>query len=140
MIGTVRTGKGKTMYDKLYDELVERLRAGSYTFEELSIILPRAADAIEELCMKLHGDEAAISGMKREIERMVVSNTSNMYRITQDERERIVSWLGKFCRHIDNFDISLNDDENTEFFKEKMYQQFGWEKTSNCGARMEDEP
>lgn len=50
-------------------------------------------------------------------------------RITQDERERIVSWLGKFCRHIDNFDISLNDDENTEFFKEKMYQQFGWEKT-----------
>lgn len=37
--------KGKTMYD----ELVERLRAESYTLEELSIILPRAADAIEEL-------------------------------------------------------------------------------------------
>ena len=53
----------------------------------------------------------------------------NTDRITQDEREHIVSWLGKFCRHIDNFDISLNDYENTEFFKEKMYQQFGWEKT-----------
>lgn len=53
----------------------------------------------------------------------------NTDRITQDERKRIVSWLGKFCRHIDNFDISLNDYENTEFFKEKMYQQFGWEKT-----------
>ena len=53
----------------------------------------------------------------------------NTDRITQDERERIVSWLGKFCRHIDTFDISLNDHENTEFFKEKMYQQFGWEKT-----------
>ena len=32
----------------------------------------RAADAIEELSMKLHGDEAAISGMQHEIERMVV--------------------------------------------------------------------
>ena len=33
----------------MYDELVERLRAKSYTLEELSIILPKAADAIEEL-------------------------------------------------------------------------------------------
>ena len=33
----------------MYDELVERLRAESYTLEELSIILPKAADAIEEL-------------------------------------------------------------------------------------------
>lgn len=32
-----------------YEELVDRLRAGTYTVEELSIILPRAADAIEEL-------------------------------------------------------------------------------------------
>ena len=32
-----------------YDELVDRLRAGTYTAEELSIILPKAADAIEEL-------------------------------------------------------------------------------------------
>lgn len=53
----------------------------------------------------------------------------NTDRITQDEKDRIISWLGKFCRHIDNFDISLNDYENTEFFKEKMYQQFGWTKS-----------
>ena len=33
----------------MYDELVARLRAGTYTVEELSIILPKAADAIEEL-------------------------------------------------------------------------------------------
>lgn len=33
----------------MYNELVERLRSGSYTLEELSIILPRAAEAIEEL-------------------------------------------------------------------------------------------
>lgn len=32
-----------------YTELIERLRAGTYTVEELSIILPDAADAIEEL-------------------------------------------------------------------------------------------
>jgi len=36
-------------------------------------LMHRAADAIEGLSMKLHGDEAAIAGMKREIERMVVS-------------------------------------------------------------------
>ena len=33
----------------MYNELVERLRAKSYTLEELSIILPKAADAIEKL-------------------------------------------------------------------------------------------
>ena len=32
-----------------YEELVDRLRAGTYTAEELSIILPKAADVIEEL-------------------------------------------------------------------------------------------
>ena len=39
---------GQTMYN----ELVERLGAKSYTLEELSIILPRAADVIEELMRK----------------------------------------------------------------------------------------
>lgn len=33
----------------MYDELIPRLRAGEYTLEELSIILPKAADAIEKL-------------------------------------------------------------------------------------------
>lgn len=41
---------------------------------ESTLLLNETADAIEELSMKLHGDEAAIAGMKREIERMVVSN------------------------------------------------------------------
>ena len=35
-----------------YEELVDRLRAGTYTAEELSIILPKAADAIEEQLQK----------------------------------------------------------------------------------------
>ena len=37
----------------IYKELVERLRAGAFTVEELSIILPKAADAIEELSKKV---------------------------------------------------------------------------------------
>lgn len=37
----------------MYDELVERLRAGTDTVEELSILIPKAADAIEELTAKV---------------------------------------------------------------------------------------
>lgn len=37
----------------MYDELIQRLRAGEYTLEELSIILPKAAEAIEELQQKI---------------------------------------------------------------------------------------
>ena len=58
-----------------YEELVERLHkriASTTAGSPLQDDLLEAADAIEELSMKLHGDEAAISGMKREIERMVV--------------------------------------------------------------------
>lgn len=43
------------------------------------------------------------------------------------EHRRLLSWLGKFCRHIDNGDTWLTDEENTAFFKEKMKQQFGWD-------------
>lgn len=42
-----------------------------------------AADAIEELGMKLHGDEAAIAGMKREIERMVVAGKPRWIPVTE---------------------------------------------------------
>ena len=44
-----------------------------------------------------------------------------------EERRRLLSWLGKFCRHIDNGDAWLTDEENIAFFKEKMKQQFGWD-------------
>ena len=65
----------------MYENLVKRLRK----YAEVHCPLDRAsgicgcnareaADAIEELSMKLHGAEAAIAGMKREIERMVVSH------------------------------------------------------------------
>ena len=42
-----------------------------------------------------------------------------------EEHRRLLSWLGKFCRHIDNGDSWLTDEENIAFFKEKMKQQFG---------------
>ena len=55
----------------MFEELVKRLRnfSGTDNIAEFA----EAADAIEGLSMRLHGDEAAIAGMKREIERMVVS-------------------------------------------------------------------
>lgn len=77
------------------DELVERLR---YCSEEqngcgmcalssdcvLRVgLLTQAANAIEELSMKLHGDEAAIAGMKREIARMVVAGKPRWIPMTE---------------------------------------------------------
>ena len=65
-----------------YDELIAALRfcdggecdgCCEYKKEHgCDTLLRDAANAIEALSMKLHGDEAAIAGMKREIERMVV--------------------------------------------------------------------
>jgi len=65
----------------MYDELIKALHEGAEFLEcstpgiknSFAKMCHNAADAIEELSMKLHGDEAAIAGMKREIERMVVS-------------------------------------------------------------------
>ena len=62
----------------MYEGLVMRLReveemSKAAVFNEAMRLTGKAADAIEELNMRLHGDEAAISGMKREIERMVVN-------------------------------------------------------------------
>ena len=47
----------------------------------------------------------------------------------QEEHKRMISWLSKFCRHIDNGDKWLTDEENLKFFREKMKQQFGWSDT-----------
>ena len=58
----------------MYEELVKRLRYKAGWDE--SGDLEQAADAIEKLSMRIHGDEAAIAGMKREIERMVVADKS----------------------------------------------------------------
>lgn len=49
-----------------------------------------------------------------------------MLKEQEEERKRMLFWLGKFCRHIDNGDKWLTDEENIAFFREKMKQQFGW--------------
>lgn len=51
-----------------------------------------AADAIEKLSMRIHGDEAAIAGMKREIERMVVADKPLWTPVT----ERLPNGNGKY--------------------------------------------
>lgn len=43
----------------------------------------QGANAIEELSMKLHGDEATIAGMKREIERLVVADKPRWIPVTE---------------------------------------------------------
>lgn len=76
----------------MYDELVAVLRrCGSLPCEGcprkmckgVLANMREAADAIEKLSMKLHGDEAAIAGMKREIERMVVAGKPRWIPVTE---------------------------------------------------------
>ena len=79
-----------------YDELIAALRfcdggecdgCCEYKKEHgCNTLLRDAADAIEALSMKLHGDEAAIAGMKREIERMVVTGADKPKWIPVTER------------------------------------------------------
>lgn len=78
----------------MYEELVKKLR---YCGNSVSCLhcpywagcggskedLLKAADAIEELSMKLHGANAAISGMQREIERMVVADKPRWIPVTE---------------------------------------------------------
>lgn len=45
-----------------------------------------------------------------------------------EERENIISWLSKFCLHIDMADKHLSDAEALEFWKKKMKVQFGWKE------------
>lgn len=72
----------------MYEELVKKLR---YCGNAISCLhcpywegcggskedLNQAADAIEKLSMKLHGANAAIAGMQREIERMVIDSANS---------------------------------------------------------------
>ena len=57
----------------------------------------------------------------------VMADALELLKEQQEEHKRMISWLSKFCRHIDNGDKWLTDEENLEFFREKMKQQFGWD-------------
>lgn len=59
----------------------------------------------------------------------VTAYIKDLIREDIDSREQqwlFLCWLARFCRHIDNGDRWLTDEENFEFFKEKMKQQHGW--------------
>jgi len=91
----------------MYDELIKALHEGAEFLEcstpgiknSFAKMCHNAADAIEGLSMKLHGDEAAIAGMKREIERMVVSgNKPRWIPVTErlpESGERVLVSNGK---------------------------------------------
>ena len=100
----------------MYDELVERLRFAVYEEDTDGIvrILEEAADAIEDLSMRLHGDEAAIAGMKREIERMVVAGKPNWIPVT----ERLPENQGPFLARYGFGDVSK---ETGQFFYGVLY-------------------
>lgn len=83
----------------MYDELVKQLRDNAEFLVKASSgclsnsfadTMCQAADAIEELSMRLHGDEAAIAGMKREIERMVVAGNPRWIPVTEQLPEQNV--------------------------------------------------
>ena len=57
----------------------------------------------------------------------LMSDALALLKEQDEEHKLLLSWLGKFCRHIDNGDAWLTDEENIAFFKEKMKQQFGWD-------------
>ena len=42
-----------------------------------------------------------------------------------EEREHMIKWFAKFCRHID-MPEHLSDEEAEILWREKMKQQFGW--------------
>ena len=99
----------------------------------LSGTYKEAADAIEGLSMKLHGDEAAIAGMKREIERMVVSgNKPRWIPVTEalPKAERKSYWVCTDtgyqcqCRWTSNrFGIGESDEWGWSIFDIPQYQK-----------------
>ena len=44
-----------------------------------------------------------------------------------EEREHMITWLAKFCRHID-MPEHLSDEDAEILWREKMKQQFGWDE------------
>lgn len=56
-----------------------------------------------------------------------------LLREQEEEQKHIVIWLGKFCAHADRqFQPCFTDEQNIEFFRQKMKQQFGWEVDGNA--------
>lgn len=57
----------------------------------------------------------------------IVRDAIALLKEQDEERKRLISWMGKFCAHVDTDFQPMPDEENTRFFCEKMRTQFGWE-------------
>lgn len=83
---------------------------------------------IEYLNSEIYRAEQSVNDIWLEcVEVKLLRDVLELLKEQEEERRRLLTWLGKFCRHIDNGDKWLMDEENLAFFKEKMKQQFGWE-------------
>ena len=113
----------------MYDELVNLLRRCGkqkcknceyeYVLGCVTKMNEKAADAIEELSMKLHGDEAAIAGMQREIERMVVADKPGWIPVTKRLPEKTNHYLVHVKCGYDGKFVSAW--EQVAWFCEKFY-------------------
>lgn len=82
------------------------------------------ADIIE----RLSGQTNVQGYLKDVIRAEMASDVKTRLREVYDREQMwlFLCWLARFCRHIDNGDQWLTDEENFDFFKKKMSQQFGW--------------
>lgn len=124
------------MVKTMYEELIKALRgcvlskpcdACPYydpngTTKECATMNIAAADAIEKLSMKLHGDEAAIAGMKREIERMVVADKPRWIPVTEHLPEENGRYLTVMHRTVDQQYCNYLFDDDTEVRITRYYQ------------------
>lgn len=114
----------------MYDELILKLREDAEFLEisskynntknEFAERISQAADAIEKLSMRIHGDEAAIAGMKREIERMVVADKPRWIPVTERlpelNQEVLVYAVGKIDGFIGSSVFALSERFLFKFF------------------------
>lgn len=87
----------------MYETIPQQLRTVEAQYTRLSkhtrSLIHQAARAIEDLVMQCHGNNAAINGMKREIERMVVID-ADKDRAIEDltrQRDRAHARLCEWC-------------------------------------------
>lgn len=89
--------------------------------------MPDREKVIKALEYCITGDCGSCFYRQQCIETGIKKDALALLKEQEEEHRRLLSWLGKFCRHIDNGDAWLTDEENIAFFKEKMKQQFGWD-------------
>ena len=95
--------------------------------EDVENVIKKLSD-VSAMLFQMYKDETDKENISIRYDQfLAVDNSIELLKAKQGEHKRLVSWLSKFCRHIDNGDKWLTDEENLKFFCEKMKQQFGWD-------------